>query len=378
MNGARFTRRACIHAAAAMLVGPSWAGTGGAQRVAALASAWDDAEGRHHIGVLEVVQGGASEALRLRVRHQLQVPTRAHAVVPAADGTLVAVARRPGAWLLRWRPGSPASAARWRWSEADRSFNGHVVPHGSRALMSTESDATDGAGLLVRRDASTLAVLEEWPTGGVDPHAVLALPVGGWLVANGGVPTLPESGRVKGDLSSMDSSVVHLDAQGRQRGIWRLADKRLSLRHLARHAGGLVGVALQAEHDDPDERRRAPLIALWDGQRLCPGDAPVLGGYAGDIAARPSGFLVGATRAGCVARFDLHGRLVARHPLTQACALAPLGVEGWLAGGSAAGLLVAEAGAARAAGSRRLRLDNHWLLLDDAVRSQSGPGGLHA
>jgi len=360
MNGARFTRRACIHAAAAMLARPSWAGVVGALRVAALASAWDDAEGRHHVGVLEVVQGGPSQPLRLRVCHQLQVPTRAHAVVPAADGALVAVARRPGAWLLRWRPGSPASAARWRWSEADRSFNGHVVPHGTRALLSTESDAADGAGLLVRRDARTLAMLEEWPTGGIDPHAVLALPGGGWLVANGGVPTLPESGRVKGDLSAMDSSVVHLNAQGRQRGSWRLADKRLSLRHLARHAGGLVGLALQAEHDDPDERRRAPLIALWDGQRLRPGEAAVLDGYAGDILARPSGFLVGATRASCVARFDLQGQLVARHPLAQACALAPLGVDGWLAGGSAEGLMVAEMGAARVAGSQRLRLDNHW------------------
>jgi hypothetical protein len=229
--------------------------------------------------------------------------------------------------------------------------------------LSTESDAADGAGLLVRRDASTLAVLEEWPTGGIDPHAVLALPEGGWLVANGGVPTLPESGRVKGDLSAMDSSVVHLDTQGRQRGIWRLADKRLSLRHLARHAGGLVGVALQAEHDDPDERRRAPLIAFWVGQQLRTGEAVLLDGYAGDIVARPSGFLLGATRAGCVVHFDLQGRLIARHPLSQACALAALDTQGWLAGGGedlGIGRGDGSAGAAHASG---LRIDNHWTLM---------------
>jgi uncharacterized protein len=363
MEGALFTRRACIHAAAAMLAAPSRVPAGGTPPVAALASAWDDAEGRHHIGVLEFVQGGPANALQLRVRHALPVPTRAHAVMPGADGALIAVARRPGAWLLRWRPGSPAAAAHWRWSEPDRSFNGHVLPHGAHALMTTESDAADGAGLLVRRDTRTLAVLEEWRTGGIDPHAVLALAEGGWLVANGGIPTRPESGRMKGDLSAMDSSLVHMDEHSRQRGIWRLGDPRLSLRHLARHADGLVGVALQAEHDDRDERRRAPLIALWDGQGLRPGEAALLEGYAGDIVARPSGFLVGATRAGCVVQFDLQGRRVAQHPLAQACALSVLGGQAWLAGGSAEGMVAIETGPSVAARSVGLRLDNHWLAL---------------
>jgi hypothetical protein len=361
MEGPLFTRRACLRVAAVMLAGPAGARVGSAPPAVALAAAWDDDQGRHHVGVLDLVHGGPAKALQLRVRHALQVPTRAHAVMPGPDGSIVAVARRPGAWLLRWQPGSPASAARWRWSEPDRSFNGHAVPYGVDAVVSTESDAEGGAGLLVRRDARTLAVREEWPTGGIDPHAVLALSEGGWLVANGGVPTLPESGRAKGDLSAMDSSVVHLDAQGRQRGIWRLTDKRLSLRHLARHADGVVGVALQAEHDDPDERRRAPLIALWDGHQLRTGEAAVLEGYAGDIAAWPSGFLVTATRAACMARFDLQGRLVAQHPLAKACALATLDAAGWLAGGcedAAIGQRDGSVGAARTGG---LRLDNHWV-----------------
>jgi hypothetical protein len=34
----------------------------------------------------------------------LDVPTRAHGVWAEAGGTLLAVARRPGDWLLRWRP----------------------------------------------------------------------------------------------------------------------------------------------------------------------------------------------------------------------------------------------------------------------------------
>lgn len=364
------TRRACLHAAAAMLAGPDWAQANSASQVVRLAAAWDDADGLHHVGVLELGHLSSAASPRLRIRHSLQVPTRAHAVVPWPDGSLVAVARRPGAWILRWHPGSSKTAARWRWSESDRSFNGHVVacgpntggvPYGPRTLVSTETDASDGAGLLVHRDARTLAVMDEWPTQGIDPHAVLALPDGSWLVANGGVPTLPESGRAKGDRTTMDSSIVHLDAVGRQRGIWRLNDKRLSLRHLARHAEGVVGVALQAEHDAADERRQAPLIALWDGQSLRPGESVPLEGYAGDIVARPVGFLLGATRAGCVAQFDLQGRLLAQHPLVLACALAPLHSLGWLAAGGENYGVVSGAGRKQTGRASGLRVDNHWV-----------------
>ncbi len=372
MQDPMLTRRACLHAAAAMFAGPALAQANNASRavsVVSLAAAWDDADGLHHVGVLELGHGSSAESPRLRIRHALQVPTRAHAVVPWPDGSLVAVARRPGAWMLRWQPGSSKTAARWRWSESDRSFNGHVVacgpntgdvPCGPRTLVSTETDASDGAGLLVHRDARTLSVMDEWPTRGIDPHAVLALPDRTWLVANGGVPTLPESGRVKGDRSAMDSNIVQLDAAGRQRGIWRLIDKRLSLRHLARHAEGVVGVALQAEHDAADERRQAPLIALWDGQQLRPGESVALDGYAGDIVARPAGFLLGATRAGCVAQFDLQGRLLAQHPLVQACALAPLHSLGWLAAGGENYGVASGAGREQTGRASGLRVDNHW------------------
>lgn len=358
------TRRTLIHASAAMWAGAAAARVPGGGPTVTLAAAWDDSAGRHHVGVLEVVQPPGAAASRLRVRHALPVPTRAHAVTPLPDGSIVAVARRPGAWLLRWRPGS-AAPARWQWSEPDRSFNGHVLADRKRALLCTETDASDGSGLLVRRDAVTLAVTDEWPTGGIDPHAVLALPEGGWLVANGGVPVVPESGRVKGNLATMDSSLVRLNAGGEIQAAWRLADRRLSLRHLARHDSGVVGVALQAEHDDDAERRRAPLLAVWDGQRLLSGSSEALEGYAGDIVARSFGFLVGATRAACVAQFNLQGQCVVRHPLPQACALAPWSAQGWLAGGAPAGRISRDPGLpTRDMHASDLSVDNHWVRID--------------
>lgn len=355
------TRRGLLQVATAVLAGPALAHpTGGV----ALAAAWEDAEGHPYIGMLTFAISAHGAPARLVVRHALPVPTRAHAVVPLPDGSLVAVARRPGAWLLRWHPARPPASARWRWSEADRSFNGHAQPFGLHGLVTTETDAADGASLLVHRDARTLDVLDEWPTGGIDAHAVLPLPEGGWLVANGGVPTLPESGRVKRDLAAMDASLARLDSKGTLQVQWRLADRRLSLRHLARHAGGAVGVALQAEHDDPLARQRAPLLALWDGQRLRVGEAVGLAGYAGDIVAQPEGFALAATRAGCVVRHDLAGRLVAQHPLAAACALAPWPSHGWLASGAGAVAMGTgdEATVSSVAGGPG-RVDNHWAIV---------------
>jgi hypothetical protein len=328
-----------------------------------LAAAWDNARGAHHVGVLEVA---TSTGRPIRVRHALVVPTRAHVVAPDRDGAIVAVARRPGAWMLRWHPGEPAARATWRWSETDRSFAGHVVPDGLDALLCTETDAATGAGLLVRRDRRSLEVLDEWATGGVDPHDVLALPEsGGWLVANGGVQTRPESGRMKLDRSAMDSSLVHIDVQGRTTGQWRAADRRLSLRHLARHASGIVGVAMQAEHDAAEARRAAPLLALWDRQGLRLAlDTVSLEGYAGDIATYAGGFVLSATRAGRVVVANVEGSLVANHALEQACAVVTHGRSAWVASGHDACVVVTSGSRPSfRASPPGLFVDNHWEVM---------------
>jgi hypothetical protein len=348
------TRRTCLQTMAACVAAPLYGQARAATPRLRLAAAWDDDAGRHHIGVLTLESDTPS---RMAVEHALEVPTRAHAVLPSTGGDLVAVARRPGAWIVRWRPGRPASSARWQWSEPDRSFNGHVVHDGAGVLVCTEADAASGAGLLVRR---------ERPTHGIDPHAVLRLPEGGWLVANGGVPTQPESGRTRRNLATMDSSLAQLDARGELKGTWRLPDRRLSLRHLALHADGTVGVAMQAEHDDPVSRSDAPLLALWDGQTLRTAEAAPLEGYAGDIVARPGGFVLAATRAGVAVQYDLQGHIVAQHSVTEACALAPEGASGWLAAGRQAVLQRRTEATQTTRVAHALRIDNHWCLLRDA------------
>ncbi|MDF3823494.1 DUF1513 domain-containing protein, partial [Leptospira sp. 96542] len=195
-----------------------------------------------------------------------------------------------------------------------------------------ETELDDGQGLLGVRDAASLEKIDEWPTHGRDPHQLLALPravgrfaAGTLMVANGGIPTLPETGRAKllGQRlkqQRMDASLVALHpGTGELLGQWRLADHYLSIRHLAFDAGaGRLGIALQAEHPDAAQRQGAPVLAVWDGKALRAAEAqPALPGYGGDIVALSpaiaaggggGGFAVSCARTDPLALFDGEGR----------------------------------------------------------------------
>jgi hypothetical protein len=295
----------------------------------------------------------------LQVQAALDLPTRAHGIALDTRGGLLVVARRPGDWLLHW-PGA-SQAPRWHWSAAERAFNGHaLLSADGRRLYTTETDLDSGAGLVGVRDARTLTLLDEWPTGGRDPHALLQAADGSLIVANGGLETRPETGRIKLGLDQMDASLVRLDATGRTLGRWTLDDARLSIRHLAAH-GPRVAVALQAEHDDGAQRAQAPVLALFDGRTLRPVPAPLpLQGYGGDVALGPDTVAVSCPRAGGVAVWSADGEWQGLQPLPEANALALAGDRLWAGGHpGAAALGSGRAGHGLPAG---LRLDNHWRV----------------
>ncbi len=346
-------RRDLLAGAAWLLAAPLGACAAAAPgRGARFAAAWDDAAGRHHAGLIE------PGATALRVVAQIELPTRAHGLWIEAGGSLLAVARRPGDWMLRWRPGA---APQWRWSEPERRFSGHVLAAHGR-LYTTEAALDSGAARVVVREARSLEVLDDWPSHGIDAHQLIADADGSLLVANGGVPTLAETGRVKLDRSGMDPSLVRLDARsGALLGQWRLPDPRLSIRHLARHASGSLGVALQAEHDAAAQRDAAPLLARFDGVQLeRAAQAHPLAGYAGDIAATAAGWALAATRAGCVAHWSYDGAWLGTTPLPDACPLVFRDGALWAGGGTAALRLDSDGAAHQRVATGALRLDNHW------------------
>lgn len=360
----------------AVSLAAAWAGPAAATGSLRLAAAWQQEDGGYRIGVLQARPG---QDAPLRAVHSLDIPTRAHGLCPLADGSIVAASRRPGDWLVRWWPGTPREPV-WQWSDGTRSFNGHVIasPDG-RLLYSTETDADTGQSFVVQRSADKLDTLQEWPTQGIDAHELIwdhRNPAGGvptLLVANGGVPTAPETGRVKRALETMDSSIVRLHGRtGEVLGQWRLDDQRLSLRHLAWNPEGTVlGIALQAEHSAQPLRQAAPVLALFDGTALrTAAPAPThlpggLQGYGGSIAATPGGWAVSCPRAQGIATFGAQGewqRLVA---LPEVCALAVQGTALWAAGLNHT-LEDARSAAPRTHAHRselaKARVDNHWYL----------------
>jgi uncharacterized protein len=370
---ASLSRRQCLAAATALALGGRGASTMAAGKAAdadILLTAWDDTAGRHHIGLLQIDNDIA------RIVAALEVPTRAHGLVCVADGSVYAVARRPGDWLLHWRPqlGAPPAGRqvqRWAWALEDRRFNGHLLlAADGQTLYSTETDLASGQGLLVRRDAATLEETAAWPTAGADPHDLEWLADGRLLVANGGIRGNPETGRAKLDLQRMDSSLVAIDpGSGRLSGQWRLADRWLGMRHLSRHHSGCIGVALQAEHTVAAELARAPVLAIFDPWRdelrTVPSDHDSAA-YAGDITQLPEGWALSCPRDDELLRADPAGGVTGHHRMASVCALASPapgtqdGQAAWAVGATAVWRL--DQGGAAHALPPGCRFDNHAVL----------------
>lgn len=355
---ALFTRRQGLALSIAACL-PGWAAAAPPPRFVA---AWDSPQGSR-VGVLAVREG------RLHIAHAIDVPTRAHGLMVETGGSVLAVARRPGDWLLRWWPAQ--GHAQWAWTEDGNTFNGHAIasPDG-RLVLTTETEPLSGQGRIGVRDAGSLHKVDEWDSHGLDPHEFVPGPDGDLWVANGGIRTLVETGRSKRDLEHMDSSLVRLAAQdGALRGQWRLPDPRLGLRHLAWGSADdgapVLGIALQSEHETSEARRTAPVLALFDGGQLRTATASAgLGGYGGGIAAGRGGFAVSCTRAHVLARFDAKGRPTARVALDSACAVASAEGAFWGGGKASAIRLAPSDGAPQlAALPMEARLDNHWRVL---------------
>lgn len=314
---------------------------------------------------------------RLSIRYALRLPTRPHGLVAEPDGGLLVCGVRPGGWLLRCDGEGKLRQQVALGQEGEARLNGHAVYRADAALIyTTETDGRSGQGLIGVREAASLKKIAEWPSGGLEPHQLLLDDAGRLMVANGGIPRTAED--KKYDLSRMDSSLVCMDGEtGAIREKWTLPDRRLSLRHLAWAAHGeggngrRLGVAMQAEHDDPASRAGAPSLAVLEGGRLLMvGEPPTGGGgYAGDIApVWAGGFAVSNNQAGLALgwRPASPGQIQPLVQMEETYALAP-----WADGPSPGGLLVATApGLIRwhptekplfLAWPQPMALDNHWV-----------------
>lgn len=256
----------------------------------------------------------------------LELPARGHDIAwhPAADGSAVVVARRPGTFLVRWQVASGTELARFETDDESR-FEGHLAfSADAHMLYATETDLITGEGRIGVFDALDLTRVDAWSCGGIGPHAVKRMHDGRLAVANGGILTLPETGRIKRNLDSMDPSLSFIDPRsGRLLAQHRLPDAFMSVRHIAQSRSGQVAVSLQNEGG-----QARPLFALLDGDRLRYGDADAslmarCGRYAGDITAIGERFAVSCTSAGITALWSADGRPGAALATPRVCALSP-------------------------------------------------------
>jgi hypothetical protein len=348
----RRTFLSLIAAGAAAAVLPA-----GAARPVPVLSAWaEDEAGRRRYFAGRI--GGPSIAL----------PARGHALLarPRRADVAYVCARRPGAYLLRFNPATGRLLDRVDVDD-DRRFEGHAVIDAARnRLLTSESELEHGAGRIGIYDADTLARLGEWSTHGIGPHELIWLERDVLAVANGGILTLPETGRLKRNLDSMEPSLALLDARdGRLLSAFTLPDRKLSIRHLARAADGTLGIAMQHEADGA-----APLLALLrDGRlRIAHTGAALaqrLDGYAASIAACGDRFALACTRGDVVAVWDTAGRHCGVVPMRKPAGIAGLGNE-WLASNEFGELVRIRADdlsvIARSQTSER-RWDNHLAMI---------------
>lgn len=335
-----------------------------------LAGGWRMNDQDYQVGVIQV-----DWALnQLELRSAVTVPTLAHAIVPEADGGFLAVATRPGTWMMRVdAQGQLVQRLNMADEGGTRTLDGHVIASlDGRWLYTGETDCKSGDGWVSVRDTRDLRKVAQHRTHGIDPHQTLVDAQGMLVVANGGIPRT--SSGDKHQLDRMNPVLVRMDPQtGEKLGEWRLRDKRLAPHHIAWNrplADGptLLGIGLQAEHDDPAQRRDAPLLAVWDGQELKVPSYSAADGYAGDVAAGPNGgFVLTAQRANRIVLWQPHqpGTLTTIGNVRNPCGLWPMeGVPGVAVGGGLGLALWQPSGPSTVlrwpAG---LSAGNHWAIL---------------
>lgn len=187
---------------------------------------------------------------------------RGHEAIVAPDRTLAFVpARRPGNWaaVVDLRDGRVVDERR---ATPGRHFYGHGVfsPDGDQ-IITPENDFERGIGVMVVRDARSLEVIGEFPSGGIGPHEVKWLRPDVLVVANGGIRTHPGQPRKKLNVDTMRPNLALLDTRAGA-VVERVAppNHRAGIRHMDMAAAGVV-LATQYEGAPTDD---VPLVYLFD------------------------------------------------------------------------------------------------------------------
>jgi len=303
-------------------------------------------------------RNGRFEAVVLdAVGRDLQVialPARGHSfAIDPQHRRAVVFARQAGFFATVFDlagEGSPTSAPnpapRTITPAPGRHFYGHgVYVNDGRVLVATENDFEAERGVLGLYDATpqgNYRRIGEYDTGGIGPHEVIVMPevrtqtrtqARTLCVANGGILTHPDYGKLALNLADMAPSLAYIDADtGALLEQHSLPPElhRLSIRHLTLDASGHVWFGCQYMGQASD---RPPLVGRHRrGQPLELFSAPdaiqhSLKNYIGSVAADATGRVIATSSpvGGHVAYWDAaSGRSLGATPLFDGCGVAPV------------------------------------------------------
>ncbi len=234
----------------------------------------------------------------------IPLPARGHSF--AIDHThqrAVAFGRQPGFFALAFSLDENDSSSTPLPLPEDRHYFGHgTFSADGLSLFATENDFEARRGVLGIYDATPGKGWQrqgEYDTGGIGPHEVVLMPDGQTLcVANGGILTHPDYGKLELNLESMQPSLVYLDA-----GTGQLLEKRelapalhqLSIRHLALDGRGAVWFGCQYSGPAADQpplvgcHHRGQALQLFSGP---PETLWQMRGYVGSVSTDLSGQVI--------------------------------------------------------------------------------------
>ncbi|TGG92644.1 MAG: DUF1513 domain-containing protein [Aphanocapsa feldmannii 277cV] len=306
---------------------------------------WRAAADKYQVGMFEFVTN------KWLLRKSIPLPSRAHQLTVLPDRSILITARRPGDWLFRWWPERSQHEVQEGWLESGLQYNGHsmtVCDH--RWILSSATEKISDSGLLILHSTNTLQPVKLFDSGGKDPHDIMIHPQQPIIwVANGGVHTHPDLGRQSYSEQALHASIAQFDIDSIENSaaiphfslsnIFYLNHAWLSPRHLSfQQYSHKLGVALQCltprnrvcgdvptlaiisipASESHDQGDTADLIHYGQAE-------PDMLGYAGDITATRSGFLLSSPRGNVISEWSLDGRLQYRITADKPCGLLSYG-----------------------------------------------------
>jgi hypothetical protein len=234
----------------------------------------------------------------------LDLPARGHdiALRPGSREAVI-FARRPGSWFVV-ADSSTGGIIRRQTAIGNRHYFGHgVFSADGKLLYATENDTQSGNGIIGIYDAARdYRRLAEFPSHGIGPHDIALRPDGRTLViANGGLMTLPESGREVLNPDTMRSTIDLVDREkGNLLARFELdpSCRDLSLRHLALTARGDILFGGQYQGEAEDLPLLAGMITAEGTMSLLPTpdeELAALENYIGSVAVDREGEILAAT-----------------------------------------------------------------------------------